>query len=156
MYTAILKGVSGGIGIGLVEIYDLDLSADSFLGNVSTRGFVGVDDDVLIGGFIVAGDEASLSQILIRAIGPSLGSKGVGDPLANPELELHDQNGALTASNDNWKDTQQSEIEATGLAPTDDRESAILQPLADGPYTAIVRGVDNTTGVGLVEVYNLF
>jgi len=155
-YTAIVKGVSGGIGIGLVEIYDLDSGADSFLGNLSCRGFVGIDDDVLIGGFIVAGDEASLGQILIRAIGPSLGSAGISDPLVDPELELHDQNGTLTASNDNWKDTQQSEIETTGLAPTDDRESAILQLLAGGPYTAIVRGVGNTTGVGLVEVFNLF
>jgi hypothetical protein len=154
-YTAILKGASNDTGIGLVEIYDLDSGANSFLGNLSTRGFVGTEDDVLIGGFIVAGDEASLAQVLILAIGPSLGATGISDSLADPELELHDPNGTLIASNDNWRDTQASEIEATGLAPTDDKESAVLQLLATGPYTAIVRGIDNTTGIGLVEVFNL-
>ena len=91
----------------------------------------------------------------MRAIGPSLTQRGVPNALQDPTLDLHDGNGAIIASNDNWKDTQQSEIQATGLAPSDDRESAILATLVQGNYTAIVRGKNNTTGVGLVEVYKV-
>lgn len=154
-YTAILEGKSGGTGIGLVEVYDLNLAADSTLGNISTRGFVGTGDDVMIGGFIVAADEGVPDQVIVRAIGPSLVAAGITDPLLDPKLELHDQNGTLIASNDNWKDTQEAEIAATGLAPTDDREAAILQTLTAGPYTAIVEGVNATVGIALVEVYTL-
>lgn len=108
----------------------------------------------MIGGFIV-GPADTLTDILVRAIGPSLSPFGISNPLLDPILELHDGNGALLTTNDNWKDTQQAEIEATGIPPGDDRESAILQSLGPGNYTAIVRGVNDTTGVGLVEVYNL-
>jgi len=109
----------------------------SELANISTRGLVQTGDNVLIGGFILLG--ASTEQVLVRAIGPSLSGAGIGNPLLDPTLELHDGNGALLTTNDDWKDTQQSEIEATG----------ILQPSPRD--TAIVRGVGDATGVGLVE-----
>ncbi|MDQ3116772.1 MAG: hypothetical protein M3Q86_09230, partial [Verrucomicrobiota bacterium] len=152
-YTAIVRGKNDTTGIGLVEVYDLDEAADSELANISTRGFVDTGDNVMIGGLIV-GDGVN-TTVVVRAIGPSLGAIGVSNPLQNPTLELHGTNGDLLASDDDWKDTQQAEIEAAGLAPTDDRESAILSVLAPGLYTAIVRGKDDTTGVGLMEVYNL-
>lgn len=155
LYTAIVSGKASGTGIGLVEVYDLDQSLGPILGNISTRGFVDTGDNVMIGGFIVGPPDTGLTDVLVRAIGPSLSAFGVNDPLLDPILELHDGDGALLTTNDNWKDTQQTEIEATGLAPSDDQESAILQSLAAGNYTAIVRGVNDTTGVSLVEVYNL-
>jgi len=154
-YTAILSGKAGGTGIGLVEVYDLDNAAISTLGNTSTRGFVQTGDNVMISGFILGAGEGPMDQIIVRALGPSLEPAAITDPLADPSLELHDGDGALLASNDNWRDTQEPEIEATGLAPTDDREAAILQALPAGLYTAIVRGVDQTSGVALVEVYDL-
>lgn len=150
-YTAIVRGVGGVTGVGLVETYDLDAAAGS-LANISTRGFVETGDNVLIGGFIVGGGEAS---VLVRAIGPSLTAFGVPGALQDPTLELHDGSGTALMTNDDWKETQQAEIEAQGLAPGDDRESAILALLPPGGYTAIVRGASDTTGVGLVEVYHL-
>jgi hypothetical protein len=124
--------------------------------NISTRGLVQQDDSVLIGGFIIgAGAGGDNARVVVRAIGPSLSGNGVSGPLADPVLELHGGDGALLATNDNWKQTQQAELEATGLAPTDDRESAILTNLAPGNYTAIVRGANNASGVALVEVYAL-
>ena len=123
--------------------------------NISTRGLVGTGDDVLIGGFILGPDGGASSTILVRAIGPSLAAAQVAGPLEDPEIELYDTNGASIAFNDNWKETQQTDIEATDLQPTNDQESAILQTLAAGPYTAIVRGVNMTSGVALVEIYKL-
>ena len=108
----------------------------------------------MIGGFIVGPTATGLADVLVRGIGPSLSGANIANPLLDPFLELHDGNGTLM-TNDNWKDSQQTEIEATGIPPTDDRESAILQSLAPGAYTAILKGVNDTTGVGLVEVYNL-
>jgi hypothetical protein len=93
--------------------------------------------------------------VIVRAIGPSLADANVANPLLDPTLELHDSNGTLLAANDNWKSDQQTEIEATGIPPTDDAESAIVMPLAPGAYTAIEAGKNGTSGVGLVEVYNL-
>jgi hypothetical protein len=156
-YTVILAGKDGGTGIGLVELYDLDqLQLDSMLANISARGSVGTDDDVLIGGFILGPDGGGPSStILARAIGPSLVEAEVAGPLEDPEIELYDSNGASMAFNDNWKDSQETQIEATGLAPQNDQESAILQTLAAGPYTAIVRGANTTSGVALVEIYRL-
>ena len=154
-YTAILEDLSGNSGIGLIEVYDLDAGAVSNLANISTRGFVDTGDNVMIGGFIIGAGEGLPNQIIVRAIGPSLSSAGIANPLQDPDLELHDQSGTLIASNDNWKDTQQAEIEATGVAPGDDREAAIVRTLTSGQYTAIVRGVDETTGVALVEVFDL-
>jgi hypothetical protein len=149
-YTAIVSGANNTTGIGLVEAYDLDLAADSILANISTRGLVQTGDNVMIGGFIILG--SAPQDVLVRAIGPSLPLAG---NLADPTLELHDGNGTLLSSNDNWRDTQETEIMATTIPPTDDAESAILQTLGAGAYTAIVRGVNNTTGVALVELYAL-
>jgi hypothetical protein len=154
-YTAILSGKSGGTGIGLVEVYDLDSGAISSLGNTSTRGLVSTGDNVMISGFILGAGEGPKDKVIILALGPSLASAGVADPLQDPSLELHDGNGALIASNDNWRDTNEAEIEATGLAPADDREAALLPSLAAGPYTAIVRGGEEQSGVALVEIFDL-
>ena len=152
-YTAIVRGVNNGTGIALVEGYDLDPSAGSKLGNISTRTLVQTGDNVMIGGLIITG--AGQKEVIVRAMGPSLTQDGITNALADPTLELHDPNGTLLASNDNWKDTQQTEIQATGLAPTNDKESAIVRTLTPGNYTAIVRGVNDGTGVALVEVYGL-
>ena len=154
-YTAIVRGQNGGTGIALVEAYDLDQAAASQLANISTRGFVDTGDDVLIGGLIIGSDSGADASVLVRAIGPSLTSQGVPGALQDPYLELHNGDGDLTASNDDWKDSQQAEIETTTIPPMDDRESALVATLAAGNYTAIVRGAGATTGVGLVEVYDL-
>jgi sugar lactone lactonase YvrE len=124
------------------------------LRNVSARAFVQTGDNVLIGGFIVGGNALFNNMVVARAIGPSLSNSGISSPLQDPTLELHDASGAIVAFNDNWQDTQEAQIMATGLAPTDPHESAILAILPAGKYTAIVRGVGDTTGVALVEIYN--
>jgi hypothetical protein len=156
-YTAIMSGVNGTTGLGLVEVYDLDSTTDSKLANISTRGQVLTDDDVMIGGVIVVG--AAPQRVIVRAIGQSLGNAGVPGALQDPTLELHDSNGDVIAFDDNWRDTQQAEIIATGLQPTNDLESAIVTTLPSSPsgigYTVIVRGVNGTTGVALVEFYAL-
>jgi hypothetical protein len=153
-YTAVLRGVNNTTGIGLVEVYDLEPTNDTHLANISGRAFVSTGDDVLIGGVIVRG--AASEQVLIRAIGPSLTAKGVTNALQDPTLDLYDGQGTLIAHNDNWMDSRdKNAIIATGLAPKDPRESAILETPAPGNYTAIVRGKNNTTGVGLVEAYRL-
>lgn len=154
-YTAILAGNNRGTGIGLIEVYDLGQDANSELANISTRGFVDTVDSVMIGGLIIGPSGAGATAVLVRAIGPSLAGGGIPNPLADPTLELHDGNGVLIDSNDNWRSSQETEIEATGISPTDDREAAILTMLSPGAYTAIVRGAEGATGVGLVEVYHL-
>lgn len=157
-YTAIMRGNGGGTGIGLVEVYDLNQAVNSQLANISTRGFIDTGDNVMIGGFIAGPGNAGSARVLIRAIGPSL---PVQAALADPTLELHDVNGGVIATNDNWKtddasgQSQEATIAATGIPPTNDLESALIQVVAPGNYTAIVRGKDNSTGVGLVELYNL-
>jgi Calx-beta domain/FG-GAP-like repeat len=155
-YTAIVRGKNQGSGVALLEIYDLDQSINSKLANISTRALVQTGDNVLIGGFMLGGS-SSPRNVIVRAIGPSLTRAGLTNVLANPTLELHDGNGTIIASNDNWKDNeaQAHSIKLAGLAPTDDRESALIATLAPGPYTAIVRGVNNSIGIGLVEIYNL-
>ena len=161
-YTAIVRGVSNTTGVALSEVYDLSTSSNSVLTNISTRAFVQTNDEVLIGGFIVAG--AQPKRVIIRAIGPELAQYGVPNTLANPTLELHSGTGALIAFNDNWMTTiiggvitsdQVRDIRDSGYAPSDGRESAIIATLSPGNYTAIVRGLNNTTGVALVEVYDL-
>jgi len=150
-YTAIMRDRNDATGVGLVEAYDLDNTVNSRLGNISTRGFVGTGDNVMIGGFIVGGQIST--RVIVRAIGPSL---PLANKLADPNLALHDGNGALIVLNDNWRTGgQEAEIIATGLPPSNDLESAIVRTLAPGNYTAIVRGVNDTTGVALVEVYDL-
>lgn|GEM_PF-5625814 len=148
-YTAIVSGVGDTTGIALVEVYDLEHDTPSKLANIATRGFVQTGDDVMIGGLIILDDAGS---VVIRAIGPTL---PLSNALLDPTLELYDSSGMLMFSNDDWEDTQKDEIEATGLAPRDPRESAIVSLLSPGPYTAIVRGADGTTGNALVEVYRL-
>ena len=154
-YTIIERGKQDGTGIGLVELYDLDAGFGPELANISTRGFVSTGDNVMIAGFIVASSTGGSGSVILRAIGPSLAHANVADPLLDPTLELHDVNGTLLAFNDNWKSDQQTEIEATGIPPTDDAESAIVMSLGPGAYTAIESGKNETSGVGLVEVYNL-
>ena len=153
-YTAIVSGNGAASGVGLVEGYDLDQSAGSQLANISTRGFVEVGSDVMIGGFIL-GNGVGTTNVLIRALGPSLVDQGVQDALSDPTLELHDENGALVETNDNWRDTQQAEIEGTGIPPTNDLESAIIATLPATAHTAVVAGKNGLTGVALVEVYRL-
>jgi CSLREA domain-containing protein len=149
-YTAIVSGVNNSTGIALIEAYDLDSTVDSKLANISTRGLVQTGANVMIGGIIVQGDAST--NALVRALGPSLPLTGT---LSDPILDLHNDNGDLIASNDNWKDMQQAEIEATGIPPTNDAESAILRTLTPGLYTAVVRGENDTTGIALVEVYQI-
>jgi phospholipase/lecithinase/hemolysin len=152
-YTVILRGQNNATGIGLVEAYDLDSASESSLANISARGLVQTDDNVLIAGFIV-GNGAS-DTVVVRAIGPSLADAGVASPLADPTLDLYDANGAVISSDDDWRDSQESLIQSTGLAPADDAESVIVRSLEPGNYTAIVRGKNGGTGVALAEVYNL-
>lgn len=152
-YTAVVRGTNNTTGIGLVEIYDLDSGPGSTLLNISTRGRVELDPNALIGGFFLGGTESK--RVLVRGIGPSLAGV-VPDFLADPILELHDGNGALLDSNDDWGSSpDQAEIQASGAAPTNSKESAVIKTLPTGPFTAIVRGVNNTTGVGSVELYQL-
>jgi hypothetical protein len=161
-YTAIVRGVSDSTGVALVEVYDLNSETNSILGNISARSYVQTDDNVMIGGFIIQGTQPK--RVILRAIGPELSQYGVPNVLPDPTLELHDSTGALIASNDNWQHTiiggiitseQVRDIRSSGYAPGDGRESAIIAELPAGNYTAIVRGVNHTTGVALVEVYGL-
>ena len=152
-YTAIVRGANNGTGIGIVEAFDLDAAVDSKLANISTRGFVQTGDNILIAGTIILGNAAQ--KVIVRAIGPSLSLPG---KLANPTMELRDQNGALVDSNDDWINSPNKQaIIDTGLAPANDLESTILQTLpANGAsFTAIVRGVNNTTGIAVVEMFEV-
>jgi hypothetical protein len=152
-YTAVVYGAKNGTGTGLAEVYDLSPTATAMIANLSTRGYVGTGDDVLIGGFVVGGPESL--TVVVRALGPSLTQAGVADALSNPVLDLRDADGLSLASNDNWADTQQEAIEKSGLAPGDSREAAIEQTLIPGSYTAIVSGKDGGIGVSLVEIYRI-
>jgi hypothetical protein len=149
-YTAVVSGTNQTSGSAIVEIYDLDRSANSQLANISTRARVQGGDHALIGGLILLGE--SPAKVLIRAIGPSLDFAGA---LADPTLELHDRNGALLMSNNDWRTTQQTEIIATTIPPTNDREAALITTLQPAAYTAIVRGANNTTGIAIIEAYAL-
>ncbi len=149
-YTAVLSGANQTTGLAVVEIYDLDSAADSKLANISTRVLVQAGDGALIGGLIVIGQSAA--DVIVRAIGPSLTVPGA---MVDPTLELRDASGALIASNDDWRSTQEAIIAETGVAPTRDAESAIVTSLSPGSYTAIVRGANGGTGVAVVEVYQL-
>lgn len=153
-YTAIVRGVNGGTGVGIAELYDLNPTSGSLLANISTRGFVQTGDNIMIGGFIVV---TQATRTIIRAIAPSLTQFGVPDALANPTLELRDSNGALLIANNDWQDdpAQAAELTAAGLAPTNALEAGIATTLPPGPYTALLAGVNNTTGNALVEVYAL-
>jgi len=160
-YTAVLAGKNNGTGVGVVEVYDLAPAANSKLANISTRGFVDSGANVMIGGLIVdGGTGGGFARVILRAIGPSLAAAGIQGVLPDPTLELHDASGAIVASNDNWKtrpdgSSQQGEIEATSVPPSSDAESALVQNLVPGNYTAIVRGTGNTSGIAVVEAYTL-
>ncbi len=161
-YTAVVSGVNNTVGVALVEVYDLSTGTTSILGNISTRDLVQTDANVMIGGFIVQG--AQPNTVIVRALGPALTPFGIPNALADPTLELHGPAGALIASNNNWQTTiiggiitsdQVSAIQNSGHAPTQPSEPAIIATLPPGNYTAVVRGVNNTVGVALVEVYDL-
>jgi len=154
-YTAVVTGKNGGTGVALAEVYDLDQAADSRLANISSRARVGTGSDVLIGGFIT-GRKIGATRVAIRALGPSLQQFGIANPLPDPSLELHNANGALLASNDNWQSdaNQAALLTSYGLAPPNNLESAIAISLAPGRYTAIVTGKNNQTGIGLIEIYD--
>ena len=154
-YTAIVRGLNNTSGNALFEAYDLDNTAGSKFSNISTRSVVQTGNDVMIAGVIVHGPGSK--NVLIRALGPTLGQAPFNLPnsLPDPFLDLRDGSGTRITSNDNWKSTQQTQIQATGLAPPNDAESAIAITLAPGNYTAIVTGVKNATGNALVEVYGL-
>jgi uncharacterized protein (DUF1800 family) len=155
-YTAIVKGANNVTGVGLVELYDLDPDgAPCRLANLSTRGNVLTGDNVMIGGFIVRGDVSK--TMLMRVRGPTLILNGIPIPgsLSDPMLELHDANGARLVQNDNWRSDQEEQINASTLAPTDNREPALIASLTPGNYTTVVRGVQNTSGVALLEMYDL-
>jgi len=156
-FTAVLRGKNGASGVGLVEINDRGTGAASKLSNVSTRGFVGTGDNVMIGGFILSGGSGG-RMTLIRALGPTLAQLpfNIAGTLADPTLMLVDANGSVVASNDNWKSTQKTEIQATGLAPPNDKEAAILTTLQPGSFTAIVSGKNGETGIALVDVFGAF
>ncbi len=155
IYTAIVSGKDNTTGVGLVEVYDLSQAAPAKLANISTRAFIGSGSDVVIAGFIL-GNNSGNDRIVVRGIGPSLAAQGVPDALADPVLELRNGNGVLLVSNNDWHDNpvQASELIAAGLAPTDDLESGIATTLPPGTYTALLAGLNNGTGVGLVEVYD--
>ena len=155
-YTVIVKGKGGTSGKGLVEGYDLNTAANSQFANISTRGFVQTGDNVMIGGFVL-GNQNSSTRIALRGLGPSLQSAGVNNVLSDPTLALYNSSGTRLAFNDNWMDNpaQAVELSANGLAPTRPEESGIFMTLAPGSYTAILAGANGTTGVGLVEVYDL-
>jgi hypothetical protein len=151
-YTAVVRGVNNTTGIGVVEVYNLDRTVNSKLANISTRGFVPTGDNVLIAGTIVLGQTSQ--KVIIPGIGPSL---NVAGKLVNPTLELVDSNGTQVASNDNWRSNQQVDITASTIPPTNDAESAIVATLSGNGsrYTAILRGLNNTTGIAVVEMYAL-
>jgi hypothetical protein len=153
-YTAIVSG-NGQQGIGVVEAFDLNQGVPSKLANISTRGFVDVDDNRMIAGLIVSPSNGASLKVLVRALGPTLGDFGVQGFLANPKLDLVNASGTVLRSNDSWKSSQAAQIQAVNLAPKYDAEAALVHTLPPGQYTAVVSGVNRTIGVGLVEVYNI-
>jgi hypothetical protein len=155
-YTVIIKGNADTSGVALVEIYDLNQDVDSKLANLSTRAFVGTQEDIVIAGFLVS-DRNAFDQVVVRGIGPSLTAGGIPNALANPTLELHDSNGALLVADNDWQDdaAQAAQITAAGLALSNPREAAIAATLAPGLYTVLLAGLADGIGVGVVEVYDL-
>jgi hypothetical protein len=155
-YTVVMRGKNNSSGVGLVETYDIGLAANARLANLSSRGFIAAGDNILIGGFFAGPQTAAVTRVIFRALGPSLAAFNVPQPMQDPTIELRNRNGDLLASNDDWQSHQKAEIEAAGLQPGDSRESAIvLTNFEPGPYTAIVRGKNGTTGVGLVELFDV-
>jgi uncharacterized delta-60 repeat protein len=154
-YTAVVRGKDNSSGVGLIEVYDLDQPVPTKLANISTRALVGTNSNILIAGFILAGSGAH-DRIVVRGLGPSLTALGVPNALANPRLELRNANAALLIANNDWRDdpAQAAELTAAGFAPSNTLEAAAAVTLPPGSYTALVFGVNDGTGVGLVEVYD--
>lgn len=154
-YTAIVRGNNNTIGVALIEVYDLSEAVPAKLANISTRAFVSTGANIVIGGFLLGGHNGA-DRIAVRGIGPSLTALGVPDALADPTLELRDENGTLLALNNDWQDdpAQAAELLAAGLAPTNQLESGMAMMLSPGAYTALLAGLNNGTGVGLVEIYD--
>ena len=154
-YTAVVRGKNNSSGVALAEVYDLNQSAASKLANISTRAFVSTGDDIVIAGFILGNGNGN-DRIVVRGLGPSLTAVGIPNVLADPTLELRDADGALLTSNNDWQDNlaQAAELTAAGLAPSNNLESAIAATLPPGLYTALLAGLHNGSGVGLVEVYD--
>lgn len=155
-YTSALTGKNNTTGVGLVEVYDVDPGADSQLANLSTRGFVQGGNNVLIAGFIL-GTNTGNGRIAIRGLGPSLSQFGINPVLADPTLELHDNNGATLITNDDWESDPVSagNLILFNLAPGNPKESGIFTSLPPGTFTAILAGKNGGIGIGTVEVYNL-
>ncbi|MDQ3627009.1 MAG: hypothetical protein M3372_07760 [Verrucomicrobiota bacterium] len=151
-YTVVLSGEDGGTGVALFELYDRNPNG-SRIAAISTRGTVGGGEDVVIGGFILGGDQPT--QVVVRAIGASLTPLGAANALADPYLEVYDGEGSLMFANDDWRTDQEQQLIECLLPPQDEHESAIIATLRPGNYSAVVRGVGGTSGVALVEVYNL-
>ena len=151
-YTGIVRGKNNTTGIGLIEAYDVDQSPATTLTNISTRGFVDVGQNAMIGGFISGN---GIVRVIVRALGPTLTQFGVPNVLVDPVLDLRDAQGNSIGTNDNWADTQQAEIQASGFAPPNASESAIIIVRPAGNTTAVVTGKNNTTGNALVECYIL-
>jgi hypothetical protein len=151
-YSVVVRGLNNTTGIGQLDIYDLSQPPTATVANMSARGLVG-GTNALVGNINVTGRASQ--PVLFRAIGPDLISQGVPFALRNPTLELYDSQGTLIASNDNWKSNQQAQIEATGLAPGDDRDAAIQLNLQPGNYFAVVRGANGTIGIARLEAYAL-
>jgi hypothetical protein len=156
-YTAIISGKNGETGVGLLEVYDLNAPAGSRLANISTRGSVQTQNNVMIGGFILGGTNMQPARVVVRALGPSLSQSGISGPLNDPTLLLVNSDGQSVGFNDNWQDDpdQAAQLQALDIAPTMANESAIATILPPGSYTAVVAGQSNTTGVGLIEVYDV-
>jgi hypothetical protein len=158
-YTAIIRGNGNTTGVGLVEVYDLDQTADSKLANLSTRAFVSTGSDIVIAGFLLSNHPGTMDNVIVRGIGPSLapGIFPVDQVLADPRLELRDSNGNLLIADNDWQDdpTQAALISAANLAPSNPREAAIAATLSPGSYTALLSGVNSGTGIGVVEIYDL-
>ena len=152
VYTMVEQGNPHGQGVALPEVYDLS-DGSLQISAIGIRGMVLTGDHVIISGFIISGN-APVS-VLVRALGPSLAAVGLPGVLADPVIELHDGSGAVIASNDNWRDTQEAEIIATGLAPTNDLESALIGTLPPGPYTVVFFGANGATGLGFLQDYSL-
>jgi hypothetical protein len=159
-YTAIVKDKNNTSGVALVEVYDLNQGVDSKLANISTRAFVSTGDDIVIAGFMLGANNGD-DRIVVRGIGPSLAAIGVPNALADPTLELRDSNGALLAYNNDWQDNCNFVPPCLppglppDLVPGNRLDSAIAITLPPGLYTALLAGLNNGTGVGVVEVYDL-
>jgi hypothetical protein len=158
-YTAVVRGNGDTSGVALVEVYDLNQGVDAKLANLSTRAFVSTGEDIVIAGFLLSGQDGTSDTVIVRGIGPSLalGVFPASSVLADPTLELRDSDGTLIVANNDWEDdlAQAAEITAADLAPADSRESAIAATLPPGLYTALLSGLNNGTGIGIVEVYDL-